>query len=160
VLFSLGIRHVGEATARELLSAFGSLQALAGADEAALAQVENIGAVVAGSVADWFRNEEMAAELDRLLAFGLNATYDVPKREADQPVAGKTFVLTGTLPTLKRSEAKGLIEAAGGKVTGSVSKSTDHVVVGADAGSKLEMARSIGVNLLTEAEMVALVGKK
>jgi DNA ligase (NAD+) len=160
VLFSLGIRHVGEATAKELLSAFGSIQALAAADEVALAEVENIGAVVAGSVADWFRNEEMAAELDRLLAFGLNATYDVPKREADQPVAGKTFVLTGTLPTLKRSEAKALIEAAGGKVTGSVSKSTDHVVVGADAGSKLEMARSIGVNLLTEAEMVALVEKK
>ncbi len=160
VLFSLGIRHVGEATAKELLSAFGSIQALAAADEAALAEVENIGAVVAQSVAEWFRNEEMAAELDRLLAFGLADTWQAPQRETDPPARGKTFVLTGTLPTLKRSEAKALIEAAGGKVTGSVSKSTDHVVVGADAGSKLEKAQSLGVDLLSEAELVALVGKK
>jgi DNA ligase (NAD+) len=160
VLFSLGIRHVGEATAKELLSAFGSIQALAAADEVALAEVENIGAVVAQSVAEWFGSEEMAAELDRLLAFGLANTWQAPQRGLDQPVRGKTFVLTGTLPTLKRSEAKSLIEAAGGKVTGSVSKSTDHVVVGADAGSKLEKAQSLGVGLLSEAELVALVGKQ
>ncbi len=160
VLFSLGIRHVGEATAKELLAAFGSIQALASADEDALAQVENIGTVVAQSVVAWFQNEEMEAELSRLLALGLANSWRAPARPSEQPARGKTFVLTGTLPTLKRSDAKALIEAAGGKVTGSVSKNTDHVVVGADAGSKLKRAQALGVGLLSEEELVALVGEK
>jgi DNA ligase (NAD+) len=157
-VFALGIRHVGEATARDLARHFGSLDALMAADEAALLDVTDVGPVLAESIARFFAEGHNREVIDALRAAGVHWDEHAPQRgTASGPLAGKTVVLTGSLPTLSRDEAKALVEAAGGKAAGSVSKKTDYVVAGADAGSKLERARELGVPVLDEAALRALL---
>ena len=160
VLFSLGIRLIGSVNASTLAEAFPSLVALEQATEAEIAAVYGIGGEIAASIRSWLALAENRQLLADLQALGLRFEGEakaVP--DGPQPLAGKTLVLTGTLPSLSRTQAKAMIEAAGGKVTGSVSKKTDFVVVGADAGSKLEKAESLGLALLSEAELLALLGQ-
>ena len=150
-VFALGIRHVGEATARDLARHFGSLDALLAADEAALTEVPDVGPVLAESIARFFAEPHNRQVIDALRAAGVRWDEHAPKRGAAAgPLAGKTVVLTGTLPTLTREDAKALVEAAGGKAAGTVSKKTDYVVAGVQAGGKLELARSLGVPVLDE----------
>ncbi|WP_026284870.1 NAD-dependent DNA ligase LigA [Thiomonas sp. FB-6] len=155
-IYALGIRHVGEATAKELARHFGGLQALLDADVERLEQVSDIGPVVAASIHTFFAQQHNREVVQQLLAAGVH--WD---ESAGQPVsrhlAGSTFVLTGTLPTLSREQARQRIEAAGGKVSGSVSRKTRYVVVGEEAGSKLEQARQLGVELLDEQALLRLL---
>ena len=158
VLYGLGIRHVGSVNAQVLTQSFPSVEQLAQATPAVIAQVYGIGAEIAQSVHEWFQNHGNQSLIERLRSAGLQLVGDeetAPK--AQTAITGKTFVVTGTLPTLKRDEAKALIQKAGGKVTDSVSKKTDYVVVGDDAGSKLEKARSLDISLLSEAELLQLL---
>jgi DNA ligase (NAD+) len=155
-VYALGIRHVGEATAKELARHFGSLDALLAADAAQLEQVSDVGPVVAQSIALFFAQPHNREVLQQLRAAGVHFPETTVERVA-QTQAGRIFVLTGTLPTLSRDDARARIEAAGGRITGSVSKKTDYVVVGADAGSKLERARELGVAELDEAQLLALL---
>jgi DNA ligase (NAD+) len=156
-IFALGIRHVGEATARDLALHFGSLDALMDADEAALLEVNDVGPVVAASVAGFFAEPHNREGIEQLRAAGVHWTEGAPQRAAAGRLAGCTLVLTGTLPTLTRDDAKALIEAAGGKVAGSVSKRTDYVVAGTDAGSKLAKAEELGVAVLDETDLRNLI---
>ena len=158
-IFALGIRHVGETTAKDLARHFGSMTALVAADENALLAVRDVGPIVAASIAHFFANEKNRHAVERLLACGFAfAPVAAPVAAgADHPVSGKTFVLTGTLPTLKREDAKAMIEAAGGKVSGSVSKKTHYVVAGAEAGSKLDDAQKLGIRVLQESEFLELL---
>jgi DNA ligase (NAD+) len=156
VIFGLGIRFVGERTAQFLAEHFGSIDALEDASEEELQQVEEVGPRIAKSIVEFFaepRNRELVEELG---AAGL--TLKGKKKERGTKLAGKTFVLTGTLAHYSRDEAKKMIEDAGGKVTGSVSKKTDYVVAGADAGSKLDKAKELSVQVINEDEMKSLVG--
>ncbi|MGN0860416.1 MAG: NAD-dependent DNA ligase LigA [Candidatus Spyradosoma sp.] len=153
----LGIPNVGETTAKDLTKKFRSLSALETASAEELATVDGIGEVVASCVAEFFLKPENRALCDALVAAGVNAEAADAGTSEDAPAqifAGKTFVLTGTLPTLKRDEAKKLIEARGGKVSGSVSKKTSCVLAGEDAGSKLDKARELGVEVIDEAEFL------
>lgn len=159
-IFGLGIRHVGEATAKALARHFGSIEALMAASEAQLAEVEDIGPVVARSIRTFFDQPHNREVVEQLRACGVHWTEGPPAERSQQPLAGKTFVLTGTLPTLAREQAKALLEAAGAKVTGSVSKKTDYVVAGAEAGSKLEKAHALGVQVLDEAGMFELLNER
>jgi DNA ligase (NAD+) len=161
LLFGLGILHVGVGGAKALARSFESIDDIAAATEEQLAATEDIGEVIARSISQWFAAERNRALIERLRAAGLNL-QSLPSEQpsADTQaaaVAGRTFVLTGTLPTLKRDQAAELIEKAGGKVSGSVSKKTDFVVAGDEAGSKLEKARQLGVKILTESELLALL---
>ncbi len=158
-LYALGIRHVGETTAKDLARHFGKLDALMAADEAALLRVDDVGPVVAQSIHTFFAQPHNREVVEQLRAAGLSwpEAEGAVANLAPQPLAGKTLVLTGTLPTLSRDEAKELIEAAGGKVSGSVSKKTHWVVAGDEAGSKLDKARELGVPLLDEAGLRALL---
>ena len=156
-VFALGIRHVGEATARDLALHFGSLDALMDAGEAALLEVNDVGPVVAASVARFFAEPHNREGIEQLRAAGVHWTEGAPQRAAAGRLAGCTLVLTGTLPTLTRDDAKALIEAAGGKVAGSVSRKTDYVVAGTDAGSKLAKAEELGVAVLDEAGLRNLI---
>ena len=158
-LFSLGIRHVGETTAKDLARHFGSLDRLQSADEPALLQVPDVGPVVARSVHGFFANPLNREALEQLRACGLRwpEHEGMASGEAELPLSGKTLVLTGSLPTLSRDAAQGLIEAAGGKVSGSVSKKTHYVVAGEAAGSKLDKALALGVPVLDEAGLRALL---
>lgn len=158
-LFSLGIRHVGETTAKDLARHFGSLDRLLAADEAALLAVPDVGPVVAHSVASFFANPLNREAVEQLRAVGIQwpEGEGAAAPTGDLPLAGKTLVLTGTLPTLSRDEAQALIEAAGGKVSGSVSKKTSHVVAGEAAGSKLDKARELGISVLDEDGLRALL---
>lgn len=156
-IFGLGIRNVGEATARDLARHFGQLDALLAADAEALQQVPDVGPVVAASIVAFFRESHNRVIIDRLLAAGLVWQESEGVSAVPQVFSGKTLVLTGTLPTLKRDEAKAMIEAAGGKVAGSVSKKTDYVVAGEEAGSKLEKARELGVTVVDEAQFLKLL---
>lgn len=155
LLLGLGIRHVGEATAKTLANHFGSLDDIIAATPEALTEINDIGPVVAATIHDFFRNPHNLALVERLRKAGLNFTAE--KRHTTSQLSGLTFVLTGTLPTLTRDAAKDLIEAAGGKVSGSVSKKTNYVVAGEDAGSKLEKARSLEVEILDEPGLLALL---
>jgi DNA ligase (NAD+) len=156
-IYALGIRHVGESTAKELARHFGSLDALLAASEEQLLQVADIGPVVARSIR-MFIDDPMNIELiEQLRASGVTWEEAAPEARS-QSLAGKTFVLTGTLPNLTREQAAARIEAAGGKVAGSVSKKTSYVVAGDDAGSKLAKARELGVPVLDESELLALLG--
>lgn len=149
LLFGLGILHVGEGVAKALGRRFETLDALASATEAELLAVEDIGEVIARSLLRWFSDSRNRALIDRLRAAGLKFTSDLYKPQAAAgPLDGKTFVLTGTLDGMTREEATALIEGLGGKVSGSVSKKTDYVVAGAEAGSKLEKAQKLGVAIL------------
>ncbi|MEY2897532.1 MAG: NAD-dependent ligase LigA [Pseudomonadota bacterium] len=156
-IYALGIRHVGEATARDLARHFGSLEALIAADVQGLLEVRDVGPVVAESIAAFFAEPHNREVIAALRAEGVHWSEARTERAAG-PLAGMTLVLTGTLPSLSRDEASALIEAAGGKVSGSVSKKTNFVVAGAEAGSKLEKARSLGVTVIDEAGLRALTG--
>ena len=157
-LFGLGIRHVGEATAKDLARHFGSLDALMNASVDDLTSVEQVGPVVAESVHTFFAQPHQREVVEQLRACGVTWPEGEGTAAAGSlRLAGKTFVLTGTLPTLSREQAQALIEAQGGKVAGSVSKKTHCVVVGADAGSKLEKARELGISMIDEAGLLALV---
>ncbi len=158
-IFALGIRNVGEATAKDLARHFGGLDALMEADVDALQQVPDVGPVVAASIARFFAEAHNIEVVEKLRAAGVAWEEGVPTPMANAPFAGKTFVLTGTLPTLTREAAKELIEARGGKVAGSVSKKTHYVVAGADAGSKLEKAQELGVTILDETQFRELLEK-
>jgi len=158
-VYALGIRHVGETTAKDLARHFGSLDALMQADEAALLDVNDVGPVLAKSIADFFGEPHNREGVEQLRAVGVHWPEHEPAREASKsaPLAGLTFVLTGTLPTLTRDEASALIEAQGGKVAGSVSKKTSYVVAGEDAGSKLDKAQALGVPVLDETALERLL---
>ncbi|MDP3834768.1 MAG: NAD-dependent DNA ligase LigA [Hydrogenophaga sp.] len=156
-LFGLGIRHVGEATAKELARHFGQLDAIMDASVEALSEVNDVGPVVAQSIRTFFEQPHNREVVEQLRACGLSWEEGEPAARAPQPLAGRTFVLTGTFPTLSRDQAKDLLEAAGAKVAGSVSKKTDYVVAGAEAGSKLEKAQALGVAVIDEAGMLAML---
>ncbi|MFN4360552.1 MAG: NAD-dependent DNA ligase LigA [Hylemonella sp.] len=156
-LYGLGIRHVGEATAKALARHFGKLDTIMDATEDQLLQVPDVGPIVAQSIHTFFRQEHNREVVEQLRACGLRWEEGEPSPAAQLPLAGKTFVLTGTLPTLSRDEAKEMLEAAGAKVAGSVSKKTDYVVAGTEAGSKLDKARELGVTVLDEAGLRALL---
>ena len=159
-LYALGIRHVGESTAKALAKHFGGIDRLAEATEAQLVEVADVGPVVARSLRTFFDQPHNCEVVEQLRAVGL--VWDEHEGVPDagpQPLAGLTLVLTGTLPTLGRDEAKDLIEAAGGKVSGSVSKKTHYVVAGSEAGTKLEKAQSLGLSILDEAGLLALLGQ-
>jgi len=155
-IFALGIRNVGESTARDLARHFGKLDAVMAADEARLQQVPDVGPVVAASIAHFFAEAHNREVIENLAKVSVRGTPSEPVA-TDSAIAGKTFVLTGTLPSMTRDEAKALIEARGGKVAGSVSKKTDFVVAGAEAGSKLDKARELGVIILDQAQLMELL---
>ena len=159
-VFALGIRHVGEATARDLAAHFGTLAALMDADEAALAEVRDVGPVVAASVVRFFAEPHNREVIAALRAAGVHWPEGAPAHRHGGGLAGLTFVLTGTLPALTRDEAKALIEDAGGKVAGSVSKKTDYVVAGDEAGTKLAKAEALGVAILDEAGLRQLIAQR
>jgi DNA ligase (NAD+) len=152
-LYALGIRHVGETTAKDLARHFGGVDRLMDASLEQLLQVPDVGPVVAQSIRAFFDQPHNREVVEQLRAAGITwAEHEGSAADtAPKPLAGKTFVLTGTLPTLGREDAKALIEDAGGKVAGSVSKKTHFVVAGAEAGSKLDKARELGVTVLDEA---------
>jgi DNA ligase (NAD+) len=159
-VFALGIRNVGEATARDLARHFGGFDALMQADEEALQQVRDVGPVVAASIARFFREPHNLDVVQQLRKLGMTWSESRGESATERTLAGKTFVLTGALPSLSRDDAKELIELHGGKVSGSVSKKTDYVVAGTDPGSKYEKARELGVAVLDEEELLKLTGKK
>ena len=156
-LFGLGIRHVGEATAKELARHFGNLDAIMDATEEQLLQVNDVGPIVAKSLRLFFDQPHNREVVEQLRACGVTWPEGPPAPVTPQPLSGKTFVITGTLPTLSRDEAKALIEEAGGKVAGSVSKKTTFVVAGTEAGSKLTKAQELGVAVLDEAGLQELL---
>jgi len=156
-LFGLGIRHVGEATAKELARHFGKLDAVMDASEAALLEVADVGPIVASSICTFFAQKHNREVVEQLRACGVTWPEGEPAARVPTPLSGKTLVLTGTLPGLDREAAKALIEAAGGKVAGSVSKKTSFVVAGAEAGSKLDKARELGVLVLDEAGLMEML---
>jgi len=159
-IFALGIRHVGETTAKDLARHFRSIEAVMNADEHALLQVHDVGPIVAASIQHFFANPKNRTAVERLLACGFEFAPIAEPVALFKTVSGKTFVLTGTLPTLKREDAKAMIEAAGGRVSGSVSKKTNYVVAGAEAGSKLDDAVRLGVTLLDETQLQNLLSSK
>ena len=153
---ALGIRHVGESTAKSLARHFGTLDALLEASEEQILVVDDIGPVVAQSILGFLADPLNRELIEQLRASGIHWEESEPER-GNLTLAGKTFVLTGTLPTLKRDEAASMIEAAGGKVAGSVSKKTSYVVAGDDAGSKLAKAQALGVAIIDETELLTLL---
>ncbi|MBD2152077.1 NAD-dependent DNA ligase LigA [Pseudanabaena sp. FACHB-1277] len=160
VLYGLGIRHIGAVNAQNIADNFPNVELLANATPEAIASIYGIGEEIAQALYAWFQDQKNQDLVSRLKASGLQLVSDQKSQAiAINPrIAGKTFVVTGTLPTLKRDEAKDMIKNAGGKVTDSVSKKTNYLVVGADAGSKLEKARSLGVECISEPELLALIG--
>jgi DNA ligase (NAD+) len=157
LIVGLGIRFVGGVAAGDLARHFGGLDALMAAPQEELVAVDGIGPVVAASVAQFFSRDENRHVVEKLRAAGLQLTAGAPRQRASDGLAGKTFVLTGTLPTLTREQAGELIQSHGGKVSEGVSKKTSYVVAGASAGSKLARADQLGVPVLDEAGLLALV---
>ncbi len=160
VLYGLGIRHVGSVNAQLLTEKFTNVEKLAAASSATIEGIYGIGPEIAQSVYQWFQVPANQNLIERLKTTGLQLKSEVKSQTSTQTnlqLAGKIFVITGTLPTLKRDEAKDLIQRAGGKVTNSVSAKTDYVVVGEDAGSKLEKAQSLGIHQLSESELTELL---
>ena len=157
-LYALGVRHVGEATARDLAAHFGSLDRVMDASEAQLLEVSDVGPVVARSIHTFFAQAHNREVVEQLRAAGIHwDEHDGVAAAEPKPLAGLTLVLTGTLPTLTRDAAKAMLEAAGAKVAGSVSKKTAYVVAGTDAGSKLDKARELGVPVLDEDGLLRLL---
>lgn len=155
-IYALGIRHVGESTARDLAAHFKSLQALMDADSDELLKVNDVGEVIAQSIIHFFEEEHNREVIEKLIAEGVH--WPLPQDSAvNEAVSGKTFVLTGTLPSMGREEAKALLLAQGAKVASSVSKKTDYVVAGAEAGSKLEKAQALGIKIIDQEEMLELL---
>ncbi len=157
ILNGLGIPFVGERTAQFLAEEFGDLDKIATASEDELQKAEEVGPKVAASIHRFFKEKRNRDLIERLRAEGFHFTQEI-KQKSGGPLAGLTFVLTGTLPSLAREDAKARIESAGGKVTGSVSKKTDYVVAGEEAGSKLEKAREIGVKVIDEGQLLEMIG--
>jgi DNA ligase (NAD+) len=157
ILNGLGIPFVGERTAQFLAEEFGDLDKIAAATEEELQNAEEVGPKVSQSIRRFFAEERNRDLIERLRQVGFSFTHVVKKKMVG-PLHGKTFVLTGTLPKLTREEAKARIESAGGKITGSVSKKTDYVVAGEEAGSKLDRARALGVKVIDEAELLGMIG--
>jgi DNA ligase (NAD+) len=157
VIYGLGIRHVGERTAKTLANYFGSIEPLFDATEEEFEKIHEIGPEMAKSLRQFFHDSQSRKELKDLLKF---LEIKPPRRGGDGPakLAGKTIVLTGTFPTLSRSDATKLVEENGGKVSSSVSKKTDFVVAGEEAGSKLDKARELGVTVIDEAELLKMIG--
>lgn len=158
-LFGLGIRHIGESTAKDLAKHFGKLDPIMDATEEELLEVNDVGPVVATSLRTFFDQPHNREVVEQLRASGVTWEEGEPAARTPRPLAGKTFVITGTLPTLSRDEAKDKLEGAGAKVAGSVSKKTDCVVAGAEAGSKLEKAQALGVKVIDEAGMLAILAE-
>jgi len=157
-IYALGMRNVGEATAKDLAKHFGNLPALMAAGTDKLLEVNDVGPVVAESITNFFSEAHNQSVIAELISAGITWPVTEGKQASSGILLGKTFVLTGTLPTMSRDSAKELIEAAGGKVSGSVSKKTDYVVAGTEAGSKLDKAQELGVTILDEAGLLALLG--
>ncbi|MBQ9359330.1 MAG: NAD-dependent DNA ligase LigA, partial [Abditibacteriota bacterium] len=157
-VFALGIRHVGEKTADSLAERFGSLEALRAAGLEELCLIPDIGEAVAGSVFAYFRNQSRLELTDRLLAAGV-APREPEQKEINESLAGKTIVFTGTLSRFTRSEAESMVRKAGGKASSSVSRNTFMVVAGPGAGSKLEKARELGLQVLSEEEFLEFMGE-
>jgi DNA ligase (NAD+) len=163
MLFGLGIRHVGEKAATILAEEFGTLADLMVADAERLITIHEIGDKVADSITTYFSNEKVLEVLRKLESYGVNTAYKGRRRQdfpTDGLFSGKTVVLTGKLSILTRSEAKEKIEAFGGKVSGSVSKKTDLVIAGEDAGSKLAKAEELEITVWNEAELIEALGEK
>lgn len=154
-IFALGIRHVGESTAKDLAKHFGGIHEVMDANEEDLLQVNDVGPVVAQSLVSFFSEAHNREVIEQLLAAGIE--LEVEQSSIHPELVGKTFVLTGTLPTMSRDQAKALLEKAGAKVAGSVSAKTSYVVAGADAGSKLEKAQELGVTVIDEAQLIAML---
>ena len=157
LLFALGIRHVGAKVARILATEFGSMEKLQQAQLEELAQIRDIGDKIAESAVTWLNVPANIDLVERLAAAGLTMTFTPPASQEDNPFFGKTLVFTGTMPTLGRAEAKTMAQDVGAKVSGSVSKKTDYVIAGAEAGSKLEKAQQLGVTVIDEAEFLRLL---
>lgn len=160
LLFALGIRHVGAKVARILATEFGSMEKLQQAQPEELAQIRDIGDKIAESAVTWLNVPANIDLVERLAAAGLTMTFTPPASQEDNPFFGKTLVFTGTMPTLGRAEAKTMAQDVGAKVSGSVSKKTDYVIAGAEAGSKLEKAQQLGVTVIDEAEFLRMLKGK
>jgi DNA ligase (NAD+) len=157
LLIALGIPHVGEGVADVLASHLGDLEPLMAAEQSQLEAIPGIGPTLAESVSRFFRDPRNVAEVKRLQELGVRWEKTAPRSAGQGPLAGRSFVLTGGLETMTRAEAKARIQAAGGRVSASVSKQTDYVVAGTDPGSKLERARELGVEVVDEAGLEALL---
>lgn len=157
LLFALGIRHVGAKVARILATEFGSMEKLQQAQPEELAQIRDIGDKIAESAVTWLNVPANIDLVERLAAAGLTMTFTPPASQENNPFFGKTLVFTGTMPTLGRAEVKTMAQDVGAKVSGSVSKKTDYVIAGAEAGSKLEKAQQLGVTVIDEAEFLRLL---
>jgi DNA ligase (NAD+) len=158
VLYGLGIRHIGSVNAQTLTQAFPTVEELSAATPEQIETVPGFGSEIAQSVSQWFQNHGNRELIDRLRQAGIQLKGEVaPVAQVETAITGKTFVITGTLPTLKRDEAQALIQKAGGKVTDSVSKKTDYLVAGEKAGSKLEKAQTLGITILSESDLLGLI---
>jgi DNA ligase (NAD+) len=157
LLAGLGILHVGEEAARKLAAHFRALDALAGATVEELQQCEDVGPVMAESLHDFFRNPRNQAVLKKLKVAGLKLKTENRELRTEGPFAGKTVVVTGALERFSRAEAQEALRRAGATVTDSVSKKTDYLIVGADAGSKLDKAKALGVRTLTEEQLLTML---
>jgi DNA ligase (NAD+) len=157
LLFALGIRHVGEKAAATLARRFGSLDALVSAGEAELQSVEEVGPNTANAIVVWFSHPRHRELVEKLRACGVNFLSAASRPSSDGPLAGKSVVITGTLPGISRDEASRRLEAAGAKMSGSVSRKTDFLLAGEAAGTKLEKARSLGVRVVTWEEIVEIL---
>ncbi len=162
LIYGLGIRHVGEKASKQLAKKFGTVERISEASIEEIAAVEDFGEITAACVKQFFEDSQTKHTLDKLREYGLNFTETeqgkVNAESGNSAVAGKTFVLTGTLPTMKRSEAQALIESHGGKCSGSVSSKTDFVLAGEEAGSKLTKAQQLGITIITEKELIEMLG--
>ncbi|NCX25993.1 MAG: NAD-dependent DNA ligase LigA, partial [Burkholderiaceae bacterium] len=156
-IFGLGIRHVGESTAKDLAKHFGGIRALMDAPMDELLMVNDVGPVVADSIVSFMSEPHNREVIEQLLVSGIE--FQNEERITTVDLSGKTFVLTGTLPTLSRDQAKELLEAAGAKVAGSVSQKTSFVVAGSEAGSKLDKATELGIPILDEVALLKLLGR-
>jgi DNA ligase (NAD+) len=159
LLIALGIRHVGGGVAELLAGAFGDLDPLVAASRERLEAVDGVGPIVAESVVAFFADERNRAEVERMRELGVHWPKEKPRRSGEGPLAGRSFVLTGTLPDWTRDEAKERIEAAGGRVTSSVSKKTDYVVAGESPGSKLRKAEQLEIEVLDQAGLEKLLAE-
>jgi DNA ligase (NAD+) len=155
----VGIRHVGERGAQAIARSFGSVEALMAAPVEALERVPDVGPVVARSVREFFDEPRNRTLMERLGKAGVRAESLAPAAAGPTPLDGKTFVITGTLDSMSRDDAQAAVERLGGKVAGSVSRKTSYLVVGSDAGSKLDKARELGVAILSDEEFRALIMK-
>jgi len=157
LLFSLGISSIGSEIAEWLSRRFRSLSGLRDATEEELLAIDGIGPIVASSIIEYFAIEQNRNLVDELIELGINPIDDTPEPSADHPANGVTFVVTGKLESMSRSEAQDRIKSLGGKATGSVTGKTNYLVAGADAGSKLEKAQRLDVDVITESEFIAFM---